>query len=278
MWVVVSAALLGGCLGSRGRPVETRSGQTSSSSTNEPTLASASAGSPVTALPSVTAAATAEPSASVPMPPGPYVKTKPCKPHQTWGETLPPPPEGYRAAKRGCGDMGPAWEFPVCTPEQVARSFPVDEAVGARSEDGKESLRGYLRRDVLSPPMVHMILYSSPPPPPTDYDRRWNLRLETQLHDGACVEVALSTLDRERSSTLPEAALCFGDASLACCHSSIIQNDIEVLVDIDHSMGSAALCTVQHVDRHPSPVTVHRNAERPPKPQRNVSTRLRQQT
>ena len=193
--------------------------------------------------------------------------TKPCEPHQTWGETLPPPPEGYRSAGRMCSGMLGAVEFPACTAAQVRRAVRADQ--WARDPGSNVwSVRGYLRRHVLASPAVDF--GPSPTASPRDYDRSWNLRVEARPTTGTCAEVQVGLLEPDAGSRRPlRPELCFADATVTCCRSEVLTHDIEVVVEHGGTASQPRACLVSPPRRPASRVILLRSAEESRSPQQS---------
>lgn len=161
--------------------------------------------------------------------------TRPCARRLDWGTSTAPSPGRLREGGIECTDVR-AVRYPTCTAEQVARAKRLEVAVGpghgpVDTDWTPHSFRGYVRRDSWSAQF-----------------EVWELRLESLAPDGTCTEIGIS--DWPGGSDLPPPerygeitnSLCRSDSGLACCASTLVDEDIEVVYETGLSPGQ--MCVV----------------------------------
>lgn len=155
----------------------------------------------------------------------------PCGEKPRWSPGKVEPGYVPRSAGKMCSDVKPL-VFPVCTEEQMTKAVRLDAvlkgmAVGGvpeSDETGAEiywSFRGYLRR------------YISFHPKKESFQTGWQIQLRSFDPKTGCSSLSANIGKH----------LCLGDDSVACCRSSLIESDSEVVMEIGIRTG-VQICVV----------------------------------
>lgn len=178
-----------------------------------------------------------------------------CERTVSWGPGTVVRTPNCRDQGRLCSDLNKSVTFPVCTPQILVRVIDYEQLKELRQRsDYYERLpdvavRGYLRRHYLSPRKGQLSSgsvepgrfnsssgFSMPANDTCPGDTEWKMRLEYKRRDG-CQILRIPWPDLPTGEGFGRGGdfLCWGDMTVACCATSLVDSDSEVVVYWDNS-------------------------------------------